>query len=160
MSMVTEAQARINEEIAKQTLSLHNLCTRRNTFSPVSHLLVETLATILTSCARAYHCKDHDGSLSAVPCWVNVSYVCRHWRNVALNCPTLWTYVFLTSPWWTEELMAASQRASLKVSRLGDGTRHWLRLAYGYQWRRAQCACGRDHARWSASSMLCEKQRT
>ncbi|KAF8555359.1 hypothetical protein OG21DRAFT_911851 [Imleria badia] len=46
-----------------------------------------------------------------------VSYVCRHWRDVALDCPTLssWTYVFLTSPWWTEELLVRSKQASLKL---------------------------------------------
>ncbi|KAF8437303.1 hypothetical protein L210DRAFT_3547457 [Boletus edulis BED1] len=53
--------------------------------------------------------------IETAPNWVNVSYVCRHWRNVALNCPTLWGYLFITSPSWTEELLARSKQASLKL---------------------------------------------
>ncbi|KAF8138978.1 hypothetical protein EV363DRAFT_554367 [Boletus edulis] len=49
------------------------------------------------------------------PDWVNVSYVCRHWRNVALNCATLWSYLFITSRRWTEELLARSKQVSLKL---------------------------------------------
>jgi hypothetical protein len=49
--------------------------------------------------------------------WVNVSYVCRHWRNVALNCATLWTYLFVMSPRWTEELLARSKAGTIEAIR-------------------------------------------
>ena len=113
--MTTEAQACIDEEITKQILSLCNLHTRRNTFSLISRLPTETLATIFIHCAHDYHCEDLGHFTRTVPDWVNVSYVCRQWRNVTLNCPTLWSYIFMTSQRWTEELLARSKQASLKL---------------------------------------------
>ena len=113
--MAAQAQACIDEEIAKQILSLCNLRTRRNSFSLISRLPTETLATIFIHCAHDYHREDRGYVIRTVPSWVNVSYVCRHWRNVALNCPTFWTYIFVTSQRWTEELLARSKQASLKL---------------------------------------------
>ena len=115
MDMTTEARACIDEEITKQILSLCNLRTRRNTLSLISRLPTETLATIFIHCAHDYHCEDSSHFTRTVPDWVNVSYVCRHWRNVALNCPTLWSYIFMKSQRWTEELLARSKQASLKL---------------------------------------------
>jgi hypothetical protein len=107
--MAAEAQARIDEEIS-------NLRTRRNTFSLISRLPTETLATIFIHGARDYHRDSDRGYFTrTAPSWVNVSYVCRHWRGVALNCPSLWTYVFMTSQRCTEELLARSKRASLML---------------------------------------------
>ena len=50
-----------------------------------------------------------------VPPWVNVSYVCRYWRDVALDCPTLWICQFVVSQRCTEELLARSKQTSLKI---------------------------------------------
>ncbi|KAF8138903.1 hypothetical protein EV363DRAFT_1293195 [Boletus edulis] len=41
--------------------------------------------------------------------------VFRLTRSVALDCPTLWTYLFVTSPRWTEEFLARSKSTPLKV---------------------------------------------
>lgn len=27
--------------------------------------------------------------------WLHVNLVCRHWRQVALSCPSLWTYIYV-----------------------------------------------------------------
>ncbi|KAF8423175.1 hypothetical protein L210DRAFT_3570315 [Boletus edulis BED1] len=110
--MALTAQARVDEEIAKQLRSLCDLRTQRNSFSLISRLPTETLAAIFIYSARDYHSTHFTRT---VPGWVNVSYVCRHWRNVALNCATLWSYLFLTTPRWTEELLARSKQTSLKL---------------------------------------------
>ena len=55
-------------------------------------------------------------TLPYIPSWVNVSYVCSHWRNTALNCPTLWTCHFNLSLCWAEELLLRSKQASLEIS--------------------------------------------
>lgn len=39
--------------------------------------------------SRDYHTSSED---SDFPTWVNVSYICRHF---ALNCPILWSYLFV-----------------------------------------------------------------
>ncbi|KAF8437278.1 hypothetical protein L210DRAFT_3547373 [Boletus edulis BED1] len=118
------AQAcRVDEEIAKQigSLTLCDLQTQRNSFLPISRLPTETLAAIFIISARDYHNTRNGYPTRTVPDWVNVSYVCRHWRDVALNCATLWSYLFITSPRWTEELLARSKQAGLKLHAEGRG---------------------------------------
>ncbi|KAF8437158.1 hypothetical protein L210DRAFT_3356803, partial [Boletus edulis BED1] len=106
---VAATARRLDEEIAKQIRLLCDLQTQRNSCSLISRLPTETLAAIFVCSARDYH-STHDGSpTETAPSWVNVSYVCRHWRNVALNCATLWSHLFITSPRWTEELLARSK---------------------------------------------------
>ncbi|KAI9574261.1 hypothetical protein HD554DRAFT_16260 [Boletus coccyginus] len=87
--------------------------TNRNSF--IFRLPSEILETIFIHCARDYHSTASGHRTPTAPRWVNVSYVCRHWRNVALDCSTLWTYLFVTSRRWTEELLARSGRAPLKL---------------------------------------------
>ncbi|KAF8550226.1 hypothetical protein OG21DRAFT_445625 [Imleria badia] len=112
--METAAQARIDDEINRLLSSVHDLRTRRNTFSPIARLPTETLASIFVLCAYDYHNNRHSVAFG-VPSWVNISYVCRRWRDVALNYPTLWTYLFVASKRWTDVLLARSRQAPLKL---------------------------------------------
>ncbi|KAF8138945.1 hypothetical protein EV363DRAFT_1394360 [Boletus edulis] len=106
--MADEARARIDEE-------MRNLRGRRNALSPICRLPSEQLAAIFIHCALDHHCKSSHIPIKDIPGWVNLSYICRHWRNVALDCPILWTYHFVLSLRWTEELLARSKQASLKI---------------------------------------------
>ena len=96
--------------------------------SPVSRLPPEVLATIFIHRAREHY--DHQqGSSPSAPSWVNVSYVCRYWRSVALDCPTLWTYHFVVSPRWTKELLVRSREASLRIrARMSNEFAWWPSL--------------------------------
>ena len=97
-------------------VSLCNLRTKRNSFLPVFRLPPELLATVFVHGARDHYESDNGGHFTPyIPAWVNVSYVCRHWRNIALNSPALWAYHFNTSLRWTEELLLRSKQASLKI---------------------------------------------
>ena len=78
-------------------------------------LPTEILEDIFIHYARDYHTENNGRPMQSVPDWVNVSYVCRYWRSVALNCPPLWTYLFMISPRWTDELLARSKQAPLKL---------------------------------------------
>jgi len=80
----------------------------------INLLPTEILETIFILCA-SHHYLESPNPTPRVPSWVNVSYVIHHWRNVALNCPTLWTYLFVTSPRWMDELLARSKQASLTL---------------------------------------------
>lgn len=110
-----KALACIEEEIATQKLVLSKLYAQKNSFSSIHRLPVEILQSIFIHCARDHHIEDYGHPTLTAPTWVNVSYVCSHWRNTALDCPALWSYPFITSPRWTEELMARSKNASLKA---------------------------------------------
>ncbi|KAF8552621.1 hypothetical protein OG21DRAFT_1443243 [Imleria badia] len=110
-------RARIEKDITKHTLSICHLRSELNTLSPIYRLPPELLATIFIGCASDYHNNTKDFHFTRiVPTWVNVSYVCRYWRGVALDCTTLWTYHFVISPRWTEELLVRSKQALLKTS--------------------------------------------
>ena len=82
----------------------------------IYRLPIDILEAIFIQCAHDYFREDSGDVISTAPGWVNVSYVSRHWRNVALNCPTLWTHCFVTSPRWTDELLSRSKQASLKLA--------------------------------------------
>ena len=130
--METMAITQIDEEINKHLLLVSELCAERNSFLLIFRLPTEILARIFTHGARDYYEGDNYPSFR-VPDWVNVSYVCHRWRYVALNCPTLWTYHFTVSLRWTEELLARSKQAPLKIriqsyDDLPRGRSWWLDL--------------------------------
>ena len=105
----------IEEQIHKHLTLASNFRTQRNSYFPVFRLAPELLANIFILGVQDYYHENDDHLTFRVPSWVNVSYVCHHWRNVALNCPTLWTYHFTVSLPWTEELLVRSRQASLKI---------------------------------------------
>ncbi|KAG6373837.1 hypothetical protein JVT61DRAFT_5986 [Boletus reticuloceps] len=93
--VLTIAPSLIENQAIGQQLILPNLYTQRSSFfNPTSKLPNETLQDIFIHCARDYYNKESESWHSLVPPeWINVSYVCRRWRDVALSCPTLWTYL-------------------------------------------------------------------
>ncbi|KAF8138885.1 hypothetical protein EV363DRAFT_1315068 [Boletus edulis] len=99
----------------EETTRVSNLYTQRNPLCFVYRLPTETLEAIFILSASRYHHKARGEPIPSPPTWVNVSYVSRRWRHVALNCATLWTYLFITSPRWTEELLVRSKQAPLKL---------------------------------------------
>ncbi|KAF9218982.1 hypothetical protein BS17DRAFT_741495 [Gyrodon lividus] len=109
------AQVRIDDNIAALHLSICALRTQRNALSPISCLPPEILATIFIHYARNYYEDPRFRGTWGIPPWVNVSYICRHWRDVALSCPSLWTFLFVSSQRWTEELLSRSKMAPLKI---------------------------------------------
>ncbi|KAF8555391.1 hypothetical protein OG21DRAFT_913670 [Imleria badia] len=116
--METTAMAHMDEESTINS-ALSNLEIQRNSVCFISRLPTETLEEVFIHGPCDYYgaCYGEDEGLviPRPPSWVNVSYVCRHWRSVALNCATLWTYLFITSSRWTEELLARSKQAPLKL---------------------------------------------
>ena len=73
----------------------------------------ELLAAIFLEYMQRYR-----GSLfyaRRVPPWVDVSYVCRYWRNAALNCANLWAHLFFVSSEWMDELLRRSKTAPLII---------------------------------------------
>ena len=42
------------------------------------------------------------------PHWIAVSHVCHHWRQIALRCKALWTYIPLVSVRWVQRALMLS----------------------------------------------------
>ena len=49
------------------------------------------------------------------PHWVAVSHVCYRWREVALKCKALWTYIPLVSPAWAQRALTLSNPHPITV---------------------------------------------
>ena len=117
--MASKTQARLDEEIAQLAIKLSSLQTRKNTFAPISRLPTPILARIFVCYASDEYYYAYSGYIRRFARieshWIGVSYVCRHWRHVALTCPTLWSYLFARSPRWTEALLARSLDSPLRI---------------------------------------------
>ncbi|KAG2053642.1 hypothetical protein BDR06DRAFT_452206 [Suillus hirtellus] len=64
---------------------------------------------------------SHDNEFASdvtggVPACLVVTHVCRHWRKVALECPTLWTFISSASLRWLDVMLERSQKAPLIVT--------------------------------------------
>ncbi|KAF9238626.1 hypothetical protein BU15DRAFT_62365 [Melanogaster broomeanus] len=70
-----------------------------------------------------YQDPRYSGTWGAPP-WANVSYICRHWRDVALNTPSLWSFLFVSPPRWTKELLSRTKMLPLIIR---INVRYWSR---------------------------------
>ncbi|KAA1473283.1 hypothetical protein DENSPDRAFT_839734 [Dentipellis sp. KUC8613] len=105
MALVNEASANstdafslVDDEITSMLEAIKAMRTFRNTFSPlVSKLLPEPLVHIFVLCienispetiSKILYSKER---IRVRPSWIALTQVCQHWRNIALQTPTLWT---------------------------------------------------------------------
>src|SRR5260221_8229787 len=90
---------------------------------PIYHLPIEILQRIF-SCLAEPRPPDHDPFLQVYPEWIAITYVCRHWRDVALNHRSLWGSITPNlSLAWIEALMDRSRSAPVDAElRVGQAT--------------------------------------
>ncbi|GJE90027.1 F-box protein [Phanerochaete sordida] len=92
------------QKLAIQTVQqrIYALLSRRNELSPTGRLPVEVLGMIFHALVQAWvqhHYNEDDlsprsGSLTGGRWdWLSATHVCRHWRQVSLQTPQLWTYI-------------------------------------------------------------------
>ncbi|THU75336.1 hypothetical protein K435DRAFT_287217, partial [Dendrothele bispora CBS 962.96] len=103
----------IDREIEKHQNIIRDLKTRRNLHASISKLPPEILSTIflLYNDGIPYNHCDHWHSLA----WIRVSHICRHWRNVALGCPALWSHLNFFMPASVPEMLLRSKSAPLTI---------------------------------------------
>ncbi|KAF9232498.1 hypothetical protein BU15DRAFT_81185 [Melanogaster broomeanus] len=121
---IAEVQARIDDEVALLRLPICALLIQRNALSPVSRLPHEILATIFLYQAYSFYQDPRYSGTWGAPPWANVSYVCRHWRDVALNTSFLWSFLLVSPPRWTKELLS---RTNMLPLRIRINVRYWAR---------------------------------
>ncbi|EGN96756.1 hypothetical protein SERLA73DRAFT_161770 [Serpula lacrymans var. lacrymans S7.3] len=111
-SVISQARSQIDKELIALDESMRVLRTRRNSLAPISRLPPELLSTIFTHCAHSPHLHEH-ATFSIR--FIKVGHVCRHWRAVALGCPSLWSNLVFSYPRWTDEMLIRSKMAPLVV---------------------------------------------
>lgn len=93
--------------------------TRINLLSPIYKLLQELMAMIFSSVKTKSH--THEVSL---PQWITgISHVCRYWRDVAINSPTLWNDPPCLNAIGMAEMLARSKRIDLEIDIFFDTKR-------------------------------------
>lgn len=72
---------------------------------------VEILSEIFLRCVPDSY-EELNADLSWIP---TVSHVNRHWREVALACPELWTSIIFSKPKWVPVMLSRSKKAPLVI---------------------------------------------
>ncbi|KAA1478990.1 hypothetical protein DENSPDRAFT_875870 [Dentipellis sp. KUC8613] len=105
----------IDARIDQLAEELSSLKTYRNAkFALTSRLPTEILIDIFLH-YQALLSETGDLLVCGAPGWIDVTYVCRSWRQTALGAPILWTHI-VTDEHWTQEMMRRSDTASLVVN--------------------------------------------
>ncbi|KAI0042425.1 hypothetical protein FA95DRAFT_1682568 [Auriscalpium vulgare] len=116
LSTGTDILYRADQEYRAIRNVLSSLACQRNQLVPVYRLAPETLAHIFSLCAQnAPHMSRRGGRVKLG--WIQVTHVCRLWRDIALDCAGLWTDIFLhMGESWTKAMLERSKLATLHVS--------------------------------------------
>ncbi|RDB16623.1 hypothetical protein Hypma_002868 [Hypsizygus marmoreus] len=105
------AYARIQREIEAFEEVIREWREHRNTLSSIARLPPEILSHVFKCVADALMAIAGYRKLR----WILVSHVCRHWRRVALECPSLWTNIPISHPHWAKEMLVRSHMAPLTI---------------------------------------------
>jgi hypothetical protein len=92
---------------------LCSLLTRRNAVMPISHLPPEILARVFHLLVLGEPPLSGKRGLG----WIKVTYVCRHWRQVALEDSSLWAKIWgiPTITRWILELLVQAKNSPLDI---------------------------------------------
>lgn len=115
-----EAHQAVEQQILVQKTEIISPELERNAFTPISLLSNELLCVIFSLVKAAEEVPDVREA--GAPEWINVTHVCRHWRNVALNYPSLWAVIVPDlSLGWLRAMLERSQTADLSINFDYDG---------------------------------------
>ncbi|KAF8478926.1 hypothetical protein DFH94DRAFT_32984 [Russula ochroleuca] len=117
----------------------------RNSLTPVARLPHILLTDIFI---LVHHSESTNVKFSRhSPTCLQISHVCRAWRDSALQCPLLWTNILFCPPEWTAIMLERSRTAPLTVdipvqhlNLAEDGFVFSVRLALSHM-RHIRCLC-------------------
>ncbi|KAG0694431.1 hypothetical protein DFH29DRAFT_1083837 [Suillus ampliporus] len=117
-ALVEQCRTYIDKDIAALAESLRVLRSRRNALAWISSLPSDILVTIFTSIMEeeTFNRYTNPPRRCCAPTSMIVTHVCRHWRQVALECPTLWAYINCASSRWVPIMLERSKKAALVVT--------------------------------------------
>ena len=113
-TLVEQCLAHIDNELAALAESMRTLRSRRNSFARISCLPSEILATVFRHIVED-ELSLHHYRTSQRPPGLVVTHVCRHWRRVALEYPSLWAFIIRLSARWIGIMLERSKKAALVV---------------------------------------------
>ncbi|KAF8189677.1 hypothetical protein BJ912DRAFT_878727 [Pholiota molesta] len=156
---VKETLERIDDIIKQQQDSCNKLQTcilamklQRNGLLPISRLPPEIMCYIFTlgqlPDRELYFGEPRRDRLD----WINFTHVCRHWRDIALNSPTLWVDLPVGNFRWVEEMLERSKGSGLiiEVPPFFTSRDPGLELAFEHLCRiKALCLRGLSQATWT-----------
>ncbi|TFK71513.1 hypothetical protein BDN72DRAFT_837563 [Pluteus cervinus] len=105
-----ETRAKIDAEILQLRLRILVLSSQRNTLAPIARLPPEVLAKIFVE----FHNDSKISQRMGTPDLL--TWVCRHWREVAINYPALWSQIGFHHPPSVELYLARSNKLALTIS--------------------------------------------
>ncbi|KAH9023091.1 hypothetical protein EDB85DRAFT_2093907, partial [Lactarius pseudohatsudake] len=111
----------IDAEIKSLEASIQALRYRRNALAPISSLPTEVITTIFSflhipvTLSFSKYPQGGQPKRSEQLAWLRVAYVCRQWREIALNHPLLWSHVYFTvfSSAGATEILSRAKRVPL-----------------------------------------------
>ena len=111
----TTAFSAIDKEIDRARQLIFSLLSHRNALAPISTLPPEIL-----SCIFHFHVHNDPPCEKALG-WICTTHVCRHWRQVALNDPSLWATItgFLPGVRLTSEMLVRACNVPLVIDLSG-----------------------------------------
>ncbi|KAG1887832.1 hypothetical protein F4604DRAFT_2038492, partial [Suillus subluteus] len=125
-TLVEHCRTDIDEDIA----ALSALRSRKNTLVSIFSLPPEILVTIFTYIVEEENFKIYTGMPrhGGAPTPMIVTHVCRHLRQVALECPSLWTFIdmdCLSAPWVPIMLERSKQAALVVIYSAPSAQEYW-----------------------------------
>lgn len=115
--------------IAGLKTELEKVTTLRNNYAPINRRLPpEVLCEIFLQLAKGCHAEYEVYALfsptrrrivSGLPnpsAWMTITHVCRHWREIALGFPSLWTSIHNKKPEYIRTFIARSRQAPLFIN--------------------------------------------
>ncbi|KAG1866652.1 hypothetical protein DFJ58DRAFT_698882 [Suillus subalutaceus] len=111
-SLVERCCVRIDQDLVALAESMRVLRSRRNGLARISCLPLDILVTIF----RHFESFENHTSTSrhrGAPICLILTHVCKQWRQLALDCPTLWIYISCVSPRWLGVMLERSKDAHL-----------------------------------------------
>ncbi|KAG9219931.1 hypothetical protein CCMSSC00406_0009534 [Pleurotus cornucopiae] len=121
-------------DIAAEEEAIRELQTLRNASSPISKLPTRLIPRIfflakLVSIEERFATHRYCAPDSKARNWLNVAGVCRTWRKIVLDAPSLWNNLDLREIRhldWAKLILARSKGASLQVKCTGSKREHAL----------------------------------
>ncbi|TFY78150.1 hypothetical protein EWM64_g5862 [Hericium alpestre] len=112
---VAHARRALNDELSAMHRAMCSLRTRLNALCPISALPAEALARIFQFCADMYPPASYKQHRLG---WIEVTHVCRHWRDTALQFPSLWGNIcYALGSQWGETVLARAKVAPISLLR-------------------------------------------
>ncbi|KAK7685321.1 hypothetical protein QCA50_011684 [Cerrena zonata] len=122
-----DARKSIDDDIVIHSAAIMKLKDRRNALAAINRIPPELLSEIFRICRAVPDWRsagDRYSHQRGFCGWITITWVCRHWREVALGTHRLWSQLDLDVPSFVEEcLLPRSHESPWHLTALHWGTR-------------------------------------